>query len=438
MKSLPLFLLGSLLLAASEPDWARLEPYAVDLLQRYLRIQSVNPPADTREAARLFQQELEKNGIQPRLFESGPDGKTNLLARLAGRDRTKKPLLLLNHFDVVPVDRKAWKLDPFGGLLRDGMIWGRGAMDMKGIGIQHLAALIALRQAGVTPSRDIVMLSTADEESNGVYGIQWMIKNHFPEIDAAYVLDEGGFGTRDILAPGKLVFGVAVGEKQVTWLRVRATGVAGHGSQPIPDNANLTLLRALERAMAAPDNARPHPVIQQMIRNIGAPLAPNKYTSAIQRNTISLTTLAAGVGSPVKVNVIPSSSEASLDCRLLPGVNAQEFVSEMRARINDPRVTLELLNTPDDPGVSDHRTPLFEAIRRAIRKHHPDAIVTPMLVPHGTDSVKLRTKGLLAYGLTPMVLDLATASMHTDDERIPVVEFVKGLRIFYDVLVSDF
>lgn len=425
-------------LSAAEPDWPVFEKNALEFFQRYVRIESINPPANTAAAAGLVKGLLESNGIEVRLFASGPAGQTNLLARLPGRDRSKKPLLLLNHFDVVPVDRKMWKLDPFAAEIRDGLIWGRGTMDMKGIATQHIMAMVALKQSGIVPARDIVMLITADEETDSVLGVRWMIANHFAEIDAEYVLDEGGFGTRDILAAGKLVFGVAVGEKQSVWLRVRAQGTAAHGSQPIPDNANLTLLAALQKAMALPD-ARPHPVVAEMVRNIGSPLAANKYTAAIQRNTVSLTTLAAGVGSPAKINVIPSVSEATLDCRLLPGVNAQEFISEVKARINDPRVTLELASTPDDPGASNSRTPLFEAIRKAILKHHADAIVTPMLVPHGTDSVKLRKRGLTAYGLTPMVLDLSTAgSMHSDQERIPVAEFLKGLHIFYDLLRSDF
>ena len=437
MKTL-LILTAVLPLVAAEPDWPRLEKYALDLVQRYIRVESVNPPADTRAAADLFKTELARHGIEARLFPSGPNGQVNLLVRIPGKDRSKKPLLLLNHFDVVPVDRKAWSMDPFGGIIKDGQIWGRGALDMKGIGIQHLVSLIALKQAGATPSRDVVMLSTADEETNGTYGIRWMIDNHFREIDAAYVLDEGGFGTRDILSPGKLVFGIAVGEKQTTWLRVRAKGTAAHGSQPIPDNANITLINALQKAMNLPAGEKIHPVVAEMRKNLGT-LASNKYTNAIQRNTISLTTLAAGVGSPPKANVIPSSSEATLDCRLLPGVNAEEFISEMKARINDPRISIEVINAPDDPGASNSRTPLFAAIGSAIRKQHSEAIVTPILVPHGTDSVKLRLKGLTAYGLTPMVLDLATAgTMHSDQERIPVAEFLRGLRIFYDILISEY
>lgn len=428
------FLLTAVVACAAEPDWKAVEDHALEFLQQYVRIVTVNPPADTRAAAALFQAELERNGLTPRLYTSGPSGQTNLVVRLPGRDRTSKPLLLLNHFDVVPVDAKAWTVDPFGAVIKDGQIWGRGTLDMKGVGVQQLTALILLKNSGIVPPRDIVMLSTADEETNGTMGIRWMIRNHWQDIDCEYVLDEGGMGTRDVLAPNKLVFGISVGEKQVVWLKMRARGTAGHGSQPIPDNANLILLEALRKALDAPPANKPNPVIDEMRRAIGT-LAENKFTSAIQRNTLSLTTLSSGVGSPVKVNVIPSAAEATIDCRLLPGINPQEFISEIKARVNDPRVSVELLNEPVDAGASRSDTPVFASIRKAILAAHPDAVVTPMLVPFGTDSVNLRKRGVIAYGLTPMILDAATAAtMHSDSERIPVAEFKRGLHIYYDVL----
>jgi acetylornithine deacetylase/succinyl-diaminopimelate desuccinylase-like protein len=437
MRLLSILAIASVL-SAAEPDWPAIEKHALDLLQRYVRIASVNPPADTSKTAALLQAELEQNGLAPKLYTSGPDGQTNLVVRLKGRDSSKKPLLLLNHMDVVPVDPKAWNIDPFGAEIRDGFLWGRGALDMKSIGVQQLTALIALHNSGVVPPCDIVMLSTADEETSGVHGIQWMIANHVDEIDAEYVLDEGGMGSRDALAAGKLAFGVSVGEKQMLWLRLRAHGTAGHGSQPIHDNANLILLEAIRKAMAPSNRDREHPVVAEMKRVFGS-FAENKFTSAIQHNTMSLTTLTAGVGSPPKVNVIPSSSEATLDCRLLPGVNGDEFISEMKARINDPRVTLEVITRTPDTGASRSDTPLFAAIVAAIRKHHPDAAIAPMLVPFGTDSAYMRVRGAKAYGLTPMILDAATAAtMHSDRERIPVAEFLKGLHIYYDVLASNF
>jgi len=425
-------------LYAAEPDWPRIEKHALEYFQQYVRIRSINPPADTAAAAQFVKAELERNGLAPKLFHSGPGGQTNLVVRLKGRDSSKKPLLLLNHMDVVPVDEKAWNIDPFGGIIRDGFIWGRGTLDMKGIGVQQLTALVALHNAGVTPARDIIMICTADEESGGERGIRWMIENHYDEIDAEYVLDEGGMGSRDALAANKLVFGVSVGDKVIAWLRLRAKGTAGHGSQPIPDNANLILLEAIRKAMVLPAGGKQNPVVDEMRRAIG-PLVENKFNSAIQRNTVSLTSLTAGVGSPPRPNVIPSTSEATLDCRLLPGTNADEFISDMKARINDPRVTVEIITVAPDVGMSRSGTPLFDAIRSAILKRNPGAIVTPMLVPFGTDSAYLQARGVIAYGLTPMILDAATAAtMHSDQERISVAEFLKGIHIFYDVLASDF
>jgi acetylornithine deacetylase/succinyl-diaminopimelate desuccinylase-like protein len=398
----------------------------------------VNPPADTRASSALIKGELEAAGFAVKLYPSGPSGQTNLITRLPGRDRTKKPLLLLNHQDVVPVDRKAWSVDPFAGVIKDGWIWGRGALDMKGIGTQQITALIALKQSGFVPSRDIVMFSSADEETSGIFGIRWMLANHPDEIDAEYVLDEGGTASRDLLGSGKLVFGIAVGEKQMVWLKMRAKGTAAHGSQPIPDNANMILMDAIHKALDIPPAKKQNPVVEQMQQNIGT-MAQNKFTSAIRGNTMALTTLRAGVGDPPKANVIPSTSEATLDCRLLPGVNAEEFISEIKARINDPRVTLERLSNVPDAGMSRSDTPLFAAISAAARKYNPGAVVTPMLIPYGTDSVNARNRGMIAYGLNPMVLDAATmATMHSDEERIPIGEFLKGIRIFYDVLRSDF
>lgn len=433
-----LLVLAAGLAYSAEPDWAKVEPHALDLLQRYIRTPTVNPPANTATAAALFKAELESVGLSPTLYTSGPDGQTNLVVRLKGRDSSKKPLLLLNHFDVVPVDPKAWDLDPFGGIIRDGQIWGRGALDMKGVGVQQLTALMELKRSGVPPARDIVMVTTADEESSGVRGIQWMIANHPEAVDVEYVLDEGGLGSRDALGPGKLAFGVSVGDKVILWLRLRAKGTAGHGSQPIPDNANMILLEAIGKALAAPAGGKQNPVVAEMKRKLGA-LAVNKFTGAIERNTISLTTMTSGVGSPVKVNVIPSSAEATLDCRLLPGTDSAEFLSEIKARINDPRVTVETISTAPDPGMSRSDTPLFGAIERALVAGNPGAVVTPMLVPYGTDSVYLQRRGVIAYGFMPMVLDTATAAtMHSDRERIPVSEFLKGLRIYYSVLRSEF
>lgn len=441
MKLLLPLLALALPLAAAEPDWATLEPYALSLLQRYIQIPSINPPADTKTAAEFLKRELEAVGIPVKLYDTGDGKLINLVARVPGRNKAKKPLLLLNHLDVVPVDRKAWgRVDPFSGEVKDGFVWGRGTLDMKGIGIMHLMALITLKKADLTPERDIVLLASCDEETGGDKGVRWMLANHPADIDAEFVLDEGGLGTRDIFRQGKLVYGISVAEKQPLWIRLRATGTAAHGSQPIPENANMILYAALARALALPEGGKANDVVESMRKASGGEFAAGKFTAAIQKNTMTLTTLRSGVGDPPKVNVIPSTAEATIDCRLLPGTNADEFVSELKARINDQRVAVELTNTPPgDPGTSNYETGLFRVLRQVILKYHPDAEVTPMLVPYSTDSTKFRHKGLPAYGFTPLVLPgQILATMHSDAERIPLDQFYTGVRMMFDVVRSEF
>jgi acetylornithine deacetylase/succinyl-diaminopimelate desuccinylase-like protein len=429
---------GPICASAAEPDWPVVEDHAILLLQRYVRIRSINPPASTREAAELLKGEFAKAGLDAKLYESDPSGKVNLLVRLPGRSRTKKPLLLLNHMDVVPVDPKQRKEDPFGAEIKDGLLWGRGSIDMKSLAVLQLTAMILLKQQGIVPARDILFLADCDEETDGRFGAAWMIKNHWSELDPEYVLDEGGIGSSDLYAPGKKVFGISVGDKQVLWLKMRATGTSGHGSQPIADNANDILLAAIAKARQFPASSKPDAVVEAM-REAAGTFATNKYMNAIQQNTISLTTLRSGVGDPPKANVIPSLAEATIDCRLLPGQNAEEFVSDIKARINDPRVTVEQLSEPADPGPSRIDTPLYAAIRKAILTYHPDAVVMPVLVPYGTDNQKFRLKGAIGYGIAPMVVDAATmATMHSDSEHLPVDQFRKGLHIYYDILRSDF
>lgn len=438
LRAMGIFFAVATLVAAAEPDWPQVEQHAVELLQRYVRIPSVNPPADTSQAAKLIQSELAAAGIQATLYQSGSAGQTDLIARLPGRDHSKRPLLLLNHMDVVPVDPTRWKENPFGGEIKDGMLWGRGSLDMKSTGIMQLTALILLKQLGIVPSRDIVFVSTCDEETGGVKGAGWMIQNHWNEMNPEYVLDEGGVGSRDVYSVGKLIFGVSIIDKQLVWLRLHATGIAGHGSQPNPDNANDILIRAIEKAKEFPPSSKANAIVAEMHQAAGE-FATNKFMNAIQQNTMSVTSLRSGVGDPPKANVIPSVAEATLDCRLLPGTNAEEFVSDIKARINDRRVTVEQIS-PDtgDPQPSSTSTPMYSAISDAIRKEDPSATVMPIVVAFGTDGQKFRVRGVPAYGIMPMIIDAATfATMHSDSEHIPVDQFKRGLHIYFDILRSD-
>jgi acetylornithine deacetylase/succinyl-diaminopimelate desuccinylase-like protein len=427
------------LLSAAEPDWQQVDEHAIALLQHYVQVKSVNPPANTSEAAQFLEGEFARFGLQAELFKSNGDGKTNLLVRLPGKDSSKRPLVLLNHMDVVPADASRWKHDPFGGQIEGGEIWGRGSLDMKSTAIMQLTAMTILKQLGIVPSRDIIFLADCDEETGGSDGAAWMIKNHWTELNPAYVLDEGGVGSRDVYIPGKLVFGISVAEKQVLWLRLRAQGTSGHGSQPIADNANELLMKAIGKAKQLPASMKPNPLVMKMREELGS-FASNKFMNAVQQDTISVTSLRSGVGDPPKANVIPSLAEATLDCRLLPGENAEEFVSNMKARINDSHVTVEQISRkPDDAQPSDTDTALYRAVRSAIAKENPGAIVAPIIVPYGTDGQKFRIRGVPTYGLMPMTIDMATlATMHSDSEHIPLEQFRKGLRVYFDIVSSDF
>lgn len=413
------------------------EEQAVGYLQQYLRINTSNPPGHTVEAVRFLKGILNKEGIPTEVYEAVPGSKVNLVARLkAARNTGKKPLLLLHHMDVVPADPSRWPVDPFGGVVKDQHIWGRGAMDMKAHGVLQLLTVVQLKRDKIPLDRDVVLMAVADEEIGGGMGAAWMIQNHYDKLDPEYVLDEGGAGFQGLLSPEKTVFAISTTEKQILWLRLTAEGTAAHGSQPIDDNANVILLAALNKVLSRAQPIKKNPVFAEMSRRIGA-MADNKFTRAIQRNTISLTTLRAGVGEPAKVNVIPSVSTATLDCRLLPGESPDQFIAEIKQTINDPRVEIEIIYQSVAKETTPYDTDLFRAMEATLRKHFPQSIITPLIIPYGTDSAEFRLKRAKAYGFLPVVVTPEIiASMHSDSERIPLEGFKNGVKIYYEMVAA--
>jgi len=430
-------------IAAQTIDWKAIGDEAIRLLQEYVRIDTSNPPGDTRQAADFLTAIFEREGIPVTRYESAP-GKAIVYARLKATTSPAagKPIVLLHHMDVVPADRSQWKIDPFAATIEGGEMRARGALDMKSLGVAHLMAFVMLKRQRLPLARDVILLAEPDEEIGGAMGARWMIANHFAELDPEYVLDEGGFGSADLFAPGKLVYGVAVAEKKILWLTVRATGVAGHGSQPHDQNPNDRLLRALARLLVQPDPPDRVPerpalreaIVDLMKARVGT-LAANKFPNAIQHSTIAVTWVRSGVGDPPKINVIPSVAEAGLDCRLLPGVTRGEWIAEVRRRLGDPSLTIEVINESDDAIVSPYDTPLYRSLESAIRRVHPDAIVTPMLIPYGTDSNAFRPRGVKSYGIFPAILSAETvASMHGDAERVPIDGVRESVQILYEAL----
>lgn len=434
LVGLALLLSGASAARAQGPDWKAIEAEALKTLQAYIRIDTSIPPGTVTKAADFLQGILEREGVPVKRFESGP-GRSIIVARLKGAGRGK-PILLLHHMDVVPADASRWKRDPFGGEIADGAIWGRGAMDMKGPGVAHLYAFLALKRAGIALGRDVILMAVPDEEIGGTLGAVWMREHHFAELDPEYIIDEGGFGSRDLFTPGKLVFGISVAEKKILWLKLTAEGVAGHGSQPHDRNPNDRLVTALARLLSEPLPSAPFSVLETLTSRIG-PLASNKFTNAIQHSTISLTSLRSGVGDPPKVNVIPSIAEATLDCRVLPGVSKEAWLKEIARRLGNSEIRVEVTYESPDPVVTTQDSALYRALESAVKKRHPDAIVTPMIVPYGTDANGFRPLGVKSYGFTPAILPAAVvASMHGDAEHVPLAALGPAIQILYDALVE--
>lgn len=414
------------------PDWRAIDSEATRMLQEYVRINTSNPPGDVTKAADFLVRILEREGIPVKRYESGP-GRSIVLARLEGRGPAK-PLMLLHHMDVVPTDAARWQHDPFGAEIADGKIWGRGTMDMKGPGVVQLMAFIALKRQNVPLDRDVILMAVPDEEIGGELGAKWMMKHHYADMDPEYILDEGGFGSRDLFAPGKLVFGISVAEKKILWLKLRAEGVAGHGSQPHDRNPNDRMIKALARLLGEPLPTSPFSVLETMTSRVGT-LAQNKFNNAIQHSTISITSVRSGIGEPPKVNVIPSIAEATLDCRVLPGTSKDQWMAEIRRRLGDPEITIEITYEGEDPVVTTEDSPFYRAMEAAVKRQHPDAIVTPMVVPYGTDSNSFRPRGVKSYGFTPIIAPAAViASMHGDAEFVPVDAIGPAISILFEAL----
>ncbi|HWF83988.1 MAG TPA: M20/M25/M40 family metallo-hydrolase [Vicinamibacterales bacterium] len=428
---------------AETQNWTSVGAEATKLLEDYVRIDTSNPPGDTRKAADFLAAIFEREGIPVTRYESAP-GKAIIYARLKATvtPPAGKALVLLHHMDVVPADRSRWKTDPFVPTIAGNELWGRGSMDMKGLGVAHLMAFLELKRQRVPLTRDVILLAEPDEEVGGAMGARWMIANHYAELDPEYVLDEGGFGSRDLFAPGKLVYGISVAEKKLIWLKVRAEGISGHGSQPIEQNPNDHLVKALARLLAQPEAATAaasrtssQPDVVQMMKAHVGTFASNKFINAIQHSTISLTWMRSGVGDPPKINVIPSVAEAGLDCRVLPGTTRDQWIAEIKARLADPSLTIDVINESDDPVVTPSGTLLYRSLDAAIKRRHPDATVTPMLVPYGTDSNAFRPKGVKSYGIFPAILSAETvASMHGDGEHVPVDGIREAAQVFFEAL----
>ena len=424
---------------------------AVRLLQSYIRIDTTNPPGRERLAADFFREIFEREGIENRIYDLG-GGRANILARLPGSG-ARRPILLLNHMDVVPAEPSRWTVPPFSGEIRDGYVWGRGATDMKGTAICQLMTLLLLKRGHVPLERDVLFLGTADEEEGRENGVQAMI-DRFPDAlrQAEFVLTEGNTIS---VADGKTVsWDVDVTEKSALWLRVTASGKAGHASIPEPDGAVPRLIRGLSRILDWETPVRLIPAVEEYFRQISgtekgalrkaladpaaalrdpaarAELLADPFRNACLRATISIT----GLEGSDKINVIPGEASASLDCRLLPGDDPRRFRREVERIAADPTLRFEVHGEVEPATESPIDTDLFRAIQKARDRFEPGVpVLTPPLTS-STDATRLRQAGMVVYGFEPFRLAEDDDRSHGDDERLSLANVRFGTEVTYAVV----
>jgi acetylornithine deacetylase/succinyl-diaminopimelate desuccinylase-like protein len=431
-------------------DWDAITEEATQLISDFIRIDTSNPPGRERAACDWLAAIFRREGIDDIAFYDASDAsehgveRMNMTATLPG-DGKKAPLILLSHTDVVPVEREYWDFEPFSGAVANGTIYGRGALDMKSMGIMELMAMLIIKRHGLPHSRDIVYMALADEEAGGGRGIEWMEQHHPETLDAEYVINEGGWGNAEVLGVRRPSFSCSISEKGPLWLRLRAEGRPGHGSVPHPDNALERLVRALQRIL---DWSRPVTMAPELAgyfeglhRNgyiadepsqtaMERLAADNLVMRALLTNTISTTSLHAGM----KHNVIPGVAEATLDCRLIPGQDPDDFTQQVRQVVADPKVSIETV-FESSTRASTPGTELFGVIESAVHDYIEEAVVLPSVSAGFTDSRVFRRHGITAYGFIPILLEQEEAqTFHGHNERITIENVRMGTQILFETV----
>ena len=438
-------------------DWAKAGDEAVGVLQGYLRIDTVNPPGNETLGAEYLKAELAKDGLDAQVHEFAP-GRGSLVARLkATAPSGEKPLCLLSHIDVVPAEAATWPGDtgPLSGALKDGMVWGRGALDMKGMGTLELQTFRWLARRQVPLHRDVILLAVADEEvAEG--GMKLVTEQLWGELDCGHVINEGGMGVRGLLTENQTAFAISVGEKGILWLRVTAEGEAGHGSTPTDNRAPTRLVQAIEKLAARQPKPRIQPAMYELLRRVGAKNGgasgfvmqrPALVDTFAMKKLLSKPQTRAGVTDTCQVtgfegkgsapNVIPSATSAIMDCRLLPGTTPKALQEELEALVKDvPGIKFEVLQA-FEAAVSEMDDPFFDALARQAVAGRDDAVAGPVISPGYTDSILARGKGARAYGFVPFdVTPEELATFHGRDERVSVKNVHRGLEVLFRAVVD--
>ncbi|MDZ4800114.1 MAG: M20/M25/M40 family metallo-hydrolase [Bryobacteraceae bacterium] len=427
-------------LGAAEPniDWKAVNAESLQHFQSVLRIDSSNPPGNETKVVDYLRGVFDREKIPYKVVALEPD-RANLIARLKGNGG-KQPILILGHTDTVGIQREKWPVDPFGAVLKDGFVWGRGTTDNKDMVTAGLMLMLQLKRLNIPLDRDVIYVAEAGEEGTSTVGIQFLVNQHWPDIQAEYALAEGGFVHA---VNGKAAYyEIATTEKVPRGAKLVATGTSGHGSRPRRDNAVGHLSSALSKVFAWEPPMRLNDTTRTFFERLSVVSPPEEAarykglvdpakSAAIQswfadndlqkysilRTSVVPTIITAGYRS----NVIPSSAEATLDIRALPDEDMTKFYAELTRIVNDPAVKVvpAAAGRPAPPP-SRHDTEMFRVLEEAQRKVYPGAITVPGMVTGATDLAQLRAKGVQSYGIGPMASDaeFAEHGWHSDVERL--------------------
>lgn len=439
-------------------DWPSAHAEARKHLRKLLRFDTTNPPGNELPLARYLETVLLGDGIETRLFEPHP-GRGAVVARIRG-DGSKGAVLLLAHMDVVGVEPEEWSVDPFGAEVVGGYIYGRGAIDDKGMLAANLMTMLllsrALKQGRATLSRDVVFVATSDEEAGGEWGIDWLLRRHPKLLDAELALNEGG---RIRMARGKPLYAaVQTAEKISHVVTVTARGPAGHASIPLADNALARLGRALASIDAFLPPVRILPTTRMFfaglsklwrervearaMADVGSGVASRIARGArvLRRTPVFNAVLRAGISptmarAGVRHNVIPAEAQATLNVRTLPGESLNGLVAALKRAVADPLVEIAVTERGVAAPASSYRSPMFKALAETAADLHPGLVTVPYLSTGATDSARLRAAGIQAFGLLPFPLEPGDeARMHGHDGRVAVAAFDFGTRLVFGAI----
>lgn len=453
------FLLAPTSARGQEANLTKLRDEAAQLLAEYLRINTTSPPGNELAAARWLQATLAKEGIESRILDTAElgSGRANLYARLKGSG-SKKAIALVHHMDVVPVFGEQWSVDPFAGVIKDGFVWGRGALDDKGQGIVHLVTMVAFKRAGIQLERDIVFIANADEESDATGAIAFTARHADLLADVEYLITEGG-GTW--VKNGKTRwFGIGVAEKRPYWVSLTVKGgPPSHGSTPRRDNPVPRLARAVARLGAWETPVRVLPAVDRLMKSaaryetqerrlwlgdvktsLKIPRArrwilSSHIRNALLRNTVTPTVLSASN----KTNTIPASASAEVDIRLLPDEDTAVFVRELKRVIGDSAVQVKLMASVPPEYSAPLETDLVRAVELVVAELLPGVQVTTTFEAGASDRpFYAQLEHIAVYGIDPFLLDEDTEAprFHGNDERVSVENLGFGVNFFISLVKS--